>query len=92
MWPASYAGASRRQTALLRAAMTVGIVVGLWVWAWRPRTRMGPLMFWWPASAGERSGGAFPDSSLVSTIGVALFGFGPIVFAHMALSYPTGRL
>ena len=28
--------------------MVVGMVVGLWAWAWRPKTRMGPLMFWWP--------------------------------------------
>ncbi len=36
--------------------------------------------------------GAFPASRVASTIGVALFVVGPIVFAQMALSYPTGRL
>ena len=73
--------------------MTVGMVVGLWAWGWRPKTRMGPLMFWWPAIwLASDLAAAFPHSSLASTIGVALFVFGPIVFAQMALSYPTGKL
>ena len=52
---------------------------------------MGPLMFWWPALwlAGDLAT-AFPDSRLASTIRVALFVIGPIAFAQMALSYPTG--
>ncbi len=73
--------------------MAVGMAVGLWVWAWRPKTRMGPLMFWWPALwlAGDIAA-AFPASRVASTIGVALFVMGPIAFAQMALSYPTGSL
>ena len=52
---------------------------------------MGPLMFWWPALwlAGDIAT-AFPDSRVASTIQVALFVMGPIAFAQMALSYPTG--
>ncbi len=71
--------------------MSLGMGVGLWVWRWRPKTRMGPLMFWWPALwlAGDIAA-AFPASRTASTIGVALFVMGPIAFAQMALSYPTG--
>jgi signal transduction histidine kinase len=73
------------------ATMATGMAVGLWVWARRPRTHMGPLMFWWPALwlAGDIAT-AFPESRVASTIGVALFVMGPIAFAQMALSYPTG--
>jgi signal transduction histidine kinase len=86
-------GVANGNTGLFEFAMTVGIVAGLWVWAWRPQTRMGPLMFWWPAAwvIGDLPV-AFPDSRAVSTLGLAAFGVGPIVFAQMALSYPTGRL
>ena len=88
-----HVGVLDAKAAYFAMTMTVGMSVGLWVWAWRPQTRMGPLMFWWPALwlAGELPS-AFPDSRVASTTGVALFVFGPIVFAQMALSYPTGRL
>ena len=86
-------GVSDRLSTYFVLTMTVGMLVGLWAWAWRPRTHMGPLMFWWPALwLASDVPAAFPESSVASTIGVALFVFGPIVFAQMALSYPTGRL
>ena len=74
--------------------MTLGMVVGLWAWGWRPKTRMGPLMFWWPALwLAADLPAAFPESSpIASTVGVALFVFGPIVFAQMALSIRLGTL
>ena len=77
--------------AYFAATMAIGMAVGLWVWLRRPRTHMGPLMFWWPTLwlAGDIAT-AFPDSRVASTIGVALFVMGPIAFAQMALSYPTG--
>jgi signal transduction histidine kinase len=86
-------GVAGIQTALFQFAMALATIAGLWIWAWRPATRMGPLMFWWPASwvAADLTV-AFPDSRLVSTFGLVLFGMGPIVYAQMALSYPTGRL
>jgi signal transduction histidine kinase len=86
-------GVAGERAALFFVALTVGMLAGLWVWAWRPRTRMGPLMFWWPALwlAGDLVV-AYPDSRFVSTIGLALFTIGPIVFAQMALSYPNGKL
>jgi signal transduction histidine kinase len=73
--------------------MTVGMLVGLWAWAWRPKTHMGPLMFWWPALwlAGDLST-AYPSSAIASTVSLSLFVMGLIVFGQMALSYPTGRL
>ena len=40
------------------------------------------------AGGGHRA--AFPESRVASTIGVALFVMGPIAFAQMALSYPSG--
>jgi signal transduction histidine kinase len=93
---AYFAGGLHHDTLDARSAyfgltMVVGMAVGLWVWGWRPQTRMGPLMFWWPALwlAGDIPAG-FPDSRVASTIGVALFVMGPIAFAQMALSYPTG--
>ena len=78
---------------LFFAAMSVGIAAGLWVWAWRPRTRMGPLMFWWPALwvAGDLEV-AYPTSRVAATVGLALYTIGPIVFAQMTLSYPNGKL
>jgi signal transduction histidine kinase len=80
------------RAAYFAATMTVGMGVGLWAWAWRPRSHMGPLMFWWPALwIASDLPAAFPDSSTASTVGVALFVMGPIVFAQMALSYPLGR-
>jgi signal transduction histidine kinase len=81
------------RSAYFALTMAVGMLVGLWAWAWRPKTHMGPLMFWWPALwLASDVAAAFPYSSVASTIGVALFVFGPIVFAQMALSYPTGKL
>ena len=34
---------------LFFVAMGTALATGLWVWAWRPQTRMGTLIFWWPA-------------------------------------------
>jgi signal transduction histidine kinase len=81
------------QTVLFEIAMSMGIVAGLWVWGWRPRTRMGPLMYLWPTVfVASDLGLAYPESRLASTVGMALLGMGPILVAQMALSYPTGKL
>ena len=86
-------GTADAQTALFELAMTTGLAAGLWVWAWRPRTRMGPLMYLWPAVwvASDLVYG-FPTSPAVSTLGLALFGMGPVIAAQMSLSYPVGKL
>jgi signal transduction histidine kinase len=86
-------GIASGRTALFALAVTTGIGVGLWAWAWRAPTHMGPLMYWGPTLwVAQDLVAAFPDSRLVSTQGLALFGMGAIVLAQMALSYPTGRL
>ena len=75
------------------ATMTVAVLVGLWAWAWRSPPRMGKLMYLWPVLVVTADlPNAYPDSSVASTIGLATFVFGLIVFAQMALSYPTGYL
>ena len=74
------------------ATMTVAVLVGLWAWAWRSPPRMGKLMYLWPVLVVMADlPNAYPDSSVASTIGLATFVFGLIVFAQMALSYPTGQ-
>jgi signal transduction histidine kinase len=74
-------------------AMTVALLIGLWAWGWRSPPRMGKLMFWWPALVLMADlPNAYPNSRLVSTIGLSTLIFGLIVLAQMALSYPTGRL
>lgn len=86
-------GVADGHTALFELAMSIGMLAALWVLAWRPQTRMGRLMFWWPVVwvASDLSA-AYPASRFVSTIGLALFGMGPIALGQMALSYPTGKL
>src|SRR5262249_17006831 len=86
-------GAVDWKTVFFTATMTIGMAVGLWVWAWRPQTHMGPLMYWWPALfvAGDL-GVAYPMSRTATTVGLALFTMGPIVYAQMTLAYPNGKL
>ncbi len=50
-------------------------------------------MLWWPVLVVMADlPNAFPDSRFVSTVGLATLVFGLILYAQMALSYPTGRL
>ena len=89
----SHRGVANTQTVLFEVAMSTGIVAGLWVWGWRPRTRMGPLMYLWPtAFVASDLVYAYPESRLVSTVGLALLGMGPIIAAQTYLAYPTGKL
>src|SRR5213596_1264320 len=67
--------------ALFFTAMGAGMAVGLWVWAWRPKTHTGPLMFWWAALwLAADVDVPYPSSRLAVTVGLALFTIGPIVF------------
>jgi signal transduction histidine kinase len=80
-------------TVLFFVAMGVATATGLWVWAWRPQTHMGPLIFWWPTlSIAADLIVPYPTSRLATTIGLALYVIGPIVYAQMTLSYPNGKL
>ncbi len=86
-------GVATWKTWFFLATMSLGMAAGLWVWAWRTKTRMGPVMYWWPALfvAFDLSY-AYPASRLALTIGLALFTMGPIAYSQMTLSYPNGRL
>jgi signal transduction histidine kinase len=86
-------GTAGWKTVFFLATMSIALVVGLWIWAWRPQTHMGPLIYWWPALnvAGDLMV-AYPRSRSAATAGLALYTMGLIVFAQMALSYPNGRL
>jgi signal transduction histidine kinase len=80
-------------TTLFFVAMGVALVTGLWVWAWRPQTHMGPLIAWWPVlSLAADLVVPYPTSRLVATVGIGLYLMGPIVYAHMTLAYPNGKL
>jgi signal transduction histidine kinase len=80
-------------TVMFFVAMGVATATGLWVWAWRPQTHMGPLIFWWPTlSIAADLIVPYPTSRLATTIGLALYVIGPIVYAQMTLSYPNGKL
>jgi signal transduction histidine kinase len=86
-------GAATWKTWFFVLTMTTALGAGLWVWAWRPQTHMGPIMWLWPALwvAGDLDI-AYPSSRAATTIGLALFTMGPIAYAQMTLSYPNGRL
>jgi signal transduction histidine kinase len=71
----------------------IGITVGLVAWARRPENRIGVLI-----TAGVLAGAlselpiVFPASALAVTVGfAAIYLYAPL-FAHLALSYPSGRL
>jgi signal transduction histidine kinase len=86
-------GIVKGSSVLYFVAMGIAMATGLWVWAWRPQTHMGPLIFWWPAlSLAADLVIPYPTSRLATTAGLALFLMGPIVYAQMTLSYPNGRL
>jgi signal transduction histidine kinase len=86
-------GVATWRTWFFLSTMSLGMAAGLWVWAWRSRTRMGPLMYWWPALfVAYDLGYAYPASRLAFTIGLALLTMGPIAYSQMTLSYPNGRL
>jgi len=70
-----------------------GITIGVVVWQLRPDSRTGILLTAWPFTA------VFADlhfvflgSALAVTVGYAAYLLYAPVFAHLVLSYPTGRL
>jgi signal transduction histidine kinase len=71
----------------------LAISVGLIVWERRPGSRIGPLMTAAPLAAalGELPV-VLPASAVAVTIGFAAFRLDAALFAHLTLSYPTGRL
>ena len=86
-------GTLQGASVLFFVAMGVALVAGLWVWAWRPQTHMGPLIYWWPAfSLAADLVVPYPASRTATTIGWAFYLIGPIVYTHMTLAYPNGKL
>ncbi len=75
------------------AVVLVSISVGLLVWQRRPASRIGPLLTA-AAFAGALSElpVVFPASVLAVTIGFAAIHLDAALFAHVTLSYPSGRL
>jgi len=74
-------------------AAFVGIAIGVLVWELRPESRTGPLLAAYFIAAPLSEGSwIFWNHQLPVTVAFALeFVAGPI-FAHLILSYPTGRL
>ena len=82
-------GIANAQTLLFLIAMSTGVAASLWGWGWRPRTRMGPLMYLWPtAFIASDLAYACPESRLMSTSrpGAARHGAD-----HAAQTYPRTR-
>jgi len=86
-------GTTDWKTVFFLVTMAIALVTGLGVWAWRPQTHMGPLIYWWPALtvAGDLMV-AYPRSRTAATLGLGLYTMGLIVFAQMSLSYSNGKL
>src|SRR5262245_49874505 len=75
------------------AAAFVGITIGLVVWQLRPDSRTGILLTAYPIVGllGELKI-VFAGSTLAVTIGYATNWLAAPIFAHLVLSYPSGRL
>ena len=70
-----------------------GLAAGLWIWAWRPATRLGPIAYLWPVLYLPADlMFAYPQSKLIATVGWATFNFGGIVLSQIGLSYPYTRI
>jgi signal transduction histidine kinase len=75
------------------AVVLTGLLVALVVWERHPESRIGVLMvaalFAYLLSEANR---IFPHSALAQSAGIAFGLFAVALFAHLVLSYPTGRL
>ena len=86
-WPPTGKAAIAYSTAF------VAITVGLLVWRRRPDSRTGILLTVLPfAGVLSDLDFVYPRSALAVTIGLAMSSVAAPIFAHVALSYPTGRL
>jgi signal transduction histidine kinase len=73
-------------------AALVWITLGLLVWERRPDSRTGILMIAFPLATVLADPIVFPGSRLAITVGLAAVYLNAALFAHLILSYPTGRL
>ena len=86
-WPPTEKAAIAYSTAF------VAITIGLLVWRRRPDSRTGILLTALPfAGVLSDLDVVYPRSALAVTIGLAMGWVAAPIFAHVALSYPTGRL
>ena len=74
------------------ATMALALGDGLWVWAWRPQTHMGPLMFWWPALASPATWSSRTRTRARLDGRARALHDRADRLAQMALSYPNGKL
>jgi signal transduction histidine kinase len=86
-------GALSATTVTFELAVVCEAAVGLWIWAWRPATQLGPIalssaVLYLPADLMF----AFPTSRAIVTVGWATFNFGGIVASQFALAYPRRRI
>jgi hypothetical protein len=71
----------------------LGIVMACALWTVRPDSRVGPLLLIWPLAAlVDDFWIGYPDSQLAVTLAPLASALTAPVFAHLMLSYPTGRL
>jgi signal transduction histidine kinase len=86
-------GAFTAVTLTFELGIASGVAVGLWIWAWRPATRLGLIAYAWPVLYLPADlMFALPQSKLIATVGWATFNFGGIVLSQLALSYPYTRI
>jgi signal transduction histidine kinase len=71
----------------------LAIAMACTLWALRPDSRVGPLLLLWPLAAlVDDLWIGYPDSQLAVTLAPLASALTAPVFAHLMLSYPTGRL
>jgi signal transduction histidine kinase len=71
----------------------LAIAMACTLWALRPDSRVGPLLLMWPLAAlVDDLWIGYPDSRLAVTLAPLASALTAPVFAHLMLSYPTGRL
>jgi signal transduction histidine kinase len=69
----------------------VSITLGVLVWERRPDSRTGTLLIAFPLAGVLADPIVFPGSRVAVTVGLAAALLGPVIAAHLILSYPTGR-
>jgi signal transduction histidine kinase len=69
----------------------IAITLGVLVWERRPDSRTGILLTAFPIAGLVTDPIVFAGSRLAVTVGLAVYGLNAAIFAHLLLSYPTGR-
>ena len=86
-------GALSGPTVTFELMVICGVAAGLWFWAWRPATRLGPFAYAWPVLYVPADlMFAFPNSRLIVTAGWALFNLGGLVVSQLTLAYPRTHI